>query len=89
MIEINSGNEALTQLRPYWDKVLVAVMKQAGIREITLDAPDFERLFPAGRGPIVVVLGRKHIGDDGGFTLCIADTRAEMVELVAKHQGNG
>lgn len=87
--ELNSGNEALTQLRPLWDKLLVIIMRKAGLKEVTVDMVDLEPFVQAGRLPIVVVLGRKHLGHDKGFTLIIADTQAEMLELVAKHQGKG
>ena len=85
--EINPDNEALTQLRPFWDKILVAMMRKAGVKELTLDLPDLTAMTKDGKLPYVVVLGRKHIGPHGGFTICIADTREEIAELLAKHQG--
>jgi len=85
--EMNSGNEALTQLRPLWDKVLVLTMRKAGLKELTIDMPDVAPLLASP--PIVVVLGRKHLGPDHGFTIILADSQAEMMELLAKHQGKG
>lgn len=84
---MNGGNEALTQLRPLWDKILVLALRKAGLKEITIDMPDVTPILE--NPPIVVVLGRKHLGPDHGFTLIVADSRAEMLELIAKHQGSG
>lgn len=87
--ELNSGNKALTQLRPLWDKLLVIIMRKAGLKEVTVDMADLAPFIAAGGLPFVVVLGREHLGPDKGFTLIIADTREEMLELLAKHQGKG
>lgn len=85
--ELNPSSEILNQLRPHWDKVLVAVMRKHGIREVTLDGPEFEQLLTPP--PVMVALGRKHVGEHGGFTLVIAKDQAEAIEIVAKQQGRG
>ncbi len=90
--ELNPGNEALTQLREHWQKVLMMVMKKHGIKETTLDLPDMQWMIDAsqrGDTPILVTLGRKQHGPDGGFTLILCDNAAAAMEIVAKYQGTG
>lgn len=86
-MEINPDNEALTQLRPYWDKICCILMRKLGLKEITLDLPDFQTLET--KMPYLCVLGRKKLGSDKGFTLIVADSEQEMLEIIAKHQGKG
>lgn len=85
--EINPGNEALTQLRPYWEKILVIIMRMTGLKEITIDQPEIQAVI--ANPPTVVVLGRKKLGPDKGFTLVVADNNREATEILAKHQGQG
>ena len=87
--EMNPGNEALTQLRGQWEKILLAVMRKHGIAEVTLDAPELEQLLPPDNPPVLVVLGRKQVGPHGGFTLKVAANQQEALELVALNQGRG
>lgn len=87
--DINPGNEGLTQLRGQWEKVLLVVMRQQGLEEVTLDLADFERAFPAGSSPTFAVIGRKDVGPHGGFKLRIANNEAEAIAIVAQHQGKG
>lgn len=91
MPEINPSNEALTQLRPYWPQICVAVMRQHKIKEVTIDLPDLVGAFgrDGQRMPYLAVIGRKHLGPHGGFTLLLCDTREELLEAIAKHQGRG
>lgn len=92
MPELNPSNEALTQLREHWQKVLMCVMRKHGIKEVTLDLADFEWLLAAnakGDMPIMLTLGRKQLGPDHGFTLVLCDNQAEAMERVALHQGRG
>lgn len=91
-MELNPSNEALTQLREHWQKVLICVMRKKGIKEVTLDMPDFQWLIDAnagGRMPFLVTIGRKSKGPDGGFTLVLCETQQEALEIVAQRQGRG
>lgn len=91
-MELNPNNEALTQLREHWQKVLMLVMKKEGIKECTLDLIDMEWLIEAnkrGEMPFMLTLGRKQLGSQGGFTLVLCDSQSEAVERMAKHQGQG
>lgn len=89
MNEINPGNEALTQLREHWQKVLV--MKKHGLREVTIDLADMQAAFGINgeRMPFLVTLGRKRIGPHGGFTLILCDSETAAVEVIAQRQGRG
>lgn len=87
--ELNSGNDALTELRPFWDKILVAIMAKSGMKEITLDMPDLQALWADGP-PIVIVLGRRHINPvTGGFTLVVCKTQEEAAAIVNRHKHLG
>ncbi len=91
-MELNPNNEALTQLRDHWQKMLMLVMKKNGIKETTIDLPDMQWLCDLnerGEMPYMITLGRKSIGPHGGFTLILCETKEEMLELIAKHQGSG
>lgn len=85
--EINPANEALAQLRPFWDKIIVIMMRKMGIKELAIDAPDIEPIIT--KPPIICVLGRKKLGEDKGFTICLAESQTEMAGILAKHQGRG
>jgi hypothetical protein len=36
MREVNPGNEALQQLRLFWDRIMVVLMRKAGLKELTI-----------------------------------------------------
>lgn len=87
MNEINPENQALTQLRAFWDKIIVILMWKAGLKEITIDSEDVAPLLK--NPPVICVLGRKALGEDKGFTILLANSREEMLEALATHQGKG
>jgi hypothetical protein len=91
-MEINPDNEALTQLREQWQKMLMLVMKKHGLKEVTIDAPDMQWLIDLnarGEMPFMIVLGRKRLGPEFGCTLVLCESKAEMIERIALHQGRG
>ena len=94
MHELNPKNEGLTQLREYWDKIIIMLMRKQGLKEVTFDLEDFQKYLPPVRTDgkfhlYVCVLGRKHLGPHGGFTIVLADSEQEMIETMARHQGKG